>query len=209
MKIMGLNIGTKYTDTSRLRYGHIMIMTDQDHDGSHIKGLIINFIHHFWPELLRVPNFLQVFITPIVKCTKGRQTEIFYTTPEFYAWQQAERRSGWKIKYYKGLGTSSAAEAKQYFSNLAKHRIPFHQMEDSGAQLIDMCFNKKRAKDRKHWIAQYSAGTHVDFHVDQMAYEDFVNKEYVIMAIQSNLRGIPHVMDGLETLTAQGFIFLS
>lgn len=198
MKIMGLNIGTKYEDTSRLRYGHIMIMTDQDHDGSHIKGLIINFIHHFWPELLCVSNFLQVFITPIVKCTKGRQTEIFYTTPEFYAWQQAESRSGWRIKYYKGLGTSSAAEAKQYFSNLAKHRIPFHQMKSTGSQLIDMCFNKKRAKDRKAWIGQYSAGTHVDFHVDEMAYEDFVNKEYVIMAIQSNLRGIPHVMDGLK-----------
>lgn len=198
MKIMGLNIGTKYTDVSKLRYGHIMIMTDQDHDGSHIKGLIINFIHHFWPELLQIPNFLQVFITPIVKCTKGREVKTFYTTPEFYAWQQAEPRKRWKIKYYKGLGTSSAAEAKEYFSNLSKHRIPFHQMKSTGAQLIDLCFNKKRSKDRKDWIGQYSAGTHVNFHVDQMAYEDFVNKEYVIMAIQSNLRGIPHVMDGLK-----------
>lgn len=39
----------------------------QDHDGSHIKGLLINFIHSFWPTLLKVPSFLVEFITPIVK----------------------------------------------------------------------------------------------------------------------------------------------
>lgn len=52
---------------SSLRYGHIMIMSDQDHDGSHIKGLLINLIHNFWPELIRQPGFLSEFITPIVK----------------------------------------------------------------------------------------------------------------------------------------------
>ena len=64
-KIMGLAYGKTYTDTSTLRYGHLMIMTDQDHDGSHIKGLLINFLHHFWPSLLLIPGFLQQFITPI------------------------------------------------------------------------------------------------------------------------------------------------
>lgn len=57
----------EYTSTGQLRYGHIMIMTDQDHDGSHIKGLLMNFLHHFFPSLLRVPGFLIGFITPIVK----------------------------------------------------------------------------------------------------------------------------------------------
>lgn len=44
-----------------------MIMTDQDHDGSHIKGLIMNFLHTFYPTLLKMPGFLLEFITPIVK----------------------------------------------------------------------------------------------------------------------------------------------
>ena len=41
-------------------------MTDQDQDGSHIKGLIINFIHSQWPALLK-HNFVEQFITPLVK----------------------------------------------------------------------------------------------------------------------------------------------
>jgi DNA topoisomerase-2 len=196
MKIMGLKIGTVYTDVSPLRYSRVMIMTDQDHDGSHIKGLVINFFHHFWPSLLRQPNFLQVFITPIVKCTRRQQAEVFYTTPEFYQWQQAEARTGWKIKYYKGLGTSSAKEAKEYFSNLARHLIPFEVLRDGSP--IDMCFNKQRVADRKQWIAAYQAGTFMNFNVSEMKYSDFVNREYIIMAVQSNLRAIPHVMDGLK-----------
>lgn len=57
-----------------LRYGHLMIMTDQDHDGSHIKGLIMNFLHAHFPSLLRLPGFLLEFITPIIKANKGKQT---------------------------------------------------------------------------------------------------------------------------------------
>ena len=53
IKITGLVPGKEYKDTKELRYGHIMVMTDQDHDGSHIKGLIFNFVHHFWPSLLQ------------------------------------------------------------------------------------------------------------------------------------------------------------
>lgn len=197
MKIMGLNIGRSYADASALRYGHIMIMTDQDHDGSHIKGLIINFLHCYWPSLLKVPNFLQVFITPIVKCTRrGHPTQTFYTTPEYEAWCTNNDPKHWKIKYYKGLGTSSAKEAKEYFSNLQKNRLHFEVMTDGS--LIDMCFRKSRVSDRKEWINSYVSGTHMDFSKREMSYKDFVDKEYIVMAVQSNLRGIPHVMDGLK-----------
>ena len=62
-----LGTAQDYSDVKQLRYGHLMIMTDQDHDGSHIKGLIMNFLHHFYPSLLKVPGFLVEFITPIIK----------------------------------------------------------------------------------------------------------------------------------------------
>ena len=97
-KILGLSFGREYEDVSSLRYGHLMIMTDQDHDGSHIKGLLINFLHHFWPSLLKIEGFLQQFITPIVKCTKGKQEQTFFTIPEYHNWKEANADGkGWKV----------------------------------------------------------------------------------------------------------------
>jgi DNA topoisomerase-2 len=54
-------------------------MADQDIDGSHIKGLIINFVHFFWPSLVQKLGFLKEFVTPLIKVTKGRQQVQFFT----------------------------------------------------------------------------------------------------------------------------------
>lgn len=86
IKILGIQIGAKYENVSKLRYGQIMIMTDQDHDGSHIKGLIINFIHHFWPSLFKMNGFMREFVTPIIKATKGNESRSFFTIPEYEHW---------------------------------------------------------------------------------------------------------------------------
>lgn len=74
LKIIGLT-PNKHHDISELRYGSIMIMTDQDYDGSHIKGLIINFVHKFWPHLLKLRGFLKEFITPVIKVFEKRNSK--------------------------------------------------------------------------------------------------------------------------------------
>ena len=102
-------------------------MADQDVDGSHIKGLVVNFIHHYWPTLVQINGFLTEFITPIMKVTKGKTEKAFYTLKEYQAWVDSKggNTKGWKIKYYKGLGTSTNKEAKEYFSHLEKNKITF------------------------------------------------------------------------------------
>jgi len=128
-QILGVKMGETYDNDSikNLRYGHLVIMADQDHDGSHIKGLVINMIHKYWPSLLEIPGFLKQFITPIVKCTKGKQTKTFFTQPEYESWKEStgNNAQGWNCKYYKGLGTSTSKEAKEYFSNLDEHLLDF------------------------------------------------------------------------------------
>jgi DNA topoisomerase-2 len=84
-KILGLQQGKDYQDVSELRYGRLMIMTDADNDGSHIKGLILNMIHYFWPSLLKL-GFVVSMVTPIIKASKGTQSKSFYTDSAFRSW---------------------------------------------------------------------------------------------------------------------------
>lgn len=100
-KILGLQTGKTYTSASSLRYGHVMIMTDADVDGSHITGLVLNFFHACFPGLLTVPGFFRGFVTPIVKATRGRDTRSFFSLPEFEAWKATVDPRAWRIKYYK------------------------------------------------------------------------------------------------------------
>ncbi|KAJ1510426.1 DNA topoisomerase 2 [Coelomomyces lativittatus] len=199
-QILGLQQGKVYTDVSSLRYGHIMIMTDQDYDGSHIKGLLINFLDHFWPSLLKIPGFLLEFITPVVKCIRGRQEVAFFSIPEYEKWRDENQSQlkHWKIKYYKGLGTSDRAEAKKYFSALNLHRKQFDECTEEDRSYIDMAFNKKKADDRKQWLANYVPGTYMDHSKQIIKIKDFINQELVLFSIADNHRSIPCAVDGLK-----------
>lgn len=199
LKIMALDATKEYQDAKGLRYGSIMIMTDQDHDGSHIKGLIINFIHHWFPSLLRLPGFLKEFVTPIVKVTKGEDTRTFFTLPEYEAWKEATRDSHtWKCKYYKGLGTSTSAEAREYFADLQDHQIQFTYSGARDDDLIDMAFAAKRSDDRKQWIAGVEDGTFVDHSQTSLSYTDFIEKELVLFAKYDVERAVPCMVDGFK-----------
>ncbi|WOH04380.1 hypothetical protein DCAR_0623789 [Daucus carota subsp. sativus] len=204
-KILGLQHGKAYEDVKSLRYGHLMIMTDQDHDGSHIKGLLINFIHSFWPSLLKVPHFMIEFITPIVKATKneGAKNEIvlsFYTIPEYENWKESlgDALRGWTIKYYKGLGTSDATEAKAYFRDLGTHKKDFIWAGDDDGDAIELAFSKKKIEARKNWLRQFEPGTFLDQKEKLIKYSDFVNKELILFSMADLQRSIPSMVDGLK-----------
>ncbi|KAL0945575.1 hypothetical protein HGRIS_014735 [Hohenbuehelia grisea] len=198
-KIMGLQHNKEYTNVSSLRYGRLMIMTDQDHDGSHIKGLLINFLDHFYPSLLKIPEFLVEFITPIVRVTKGNQRKNFFTIPEFEQWLEATPDARkWTVKYYKGLGTSSDADAREYFGRMGKHMIPFSTIQEGDHELIDLAFSKKKADERKEWLRQFKPGTYLDHNIDEIPYSDFINRELILFSMADNIRSIPSIADGLK-----------
>ncbi|KAJ7542297.1 hypothetical protein O6H91_10G100200 [Diphasiastrum complanatum] len=200
-QILGLQHGKDYENTKSLRYGHMMIMTDQDHDGSHIKGLLINFIHSFWPSLLKIPDFLVEFITPIVKAThKNGKVLSFYSMPEYESWKDSlgGETKGWSIKYYKGLGTSTAKEGKEYFRDLHKHRKEFAWENETDGDAIELAFSKKKIEARKLWLRQYEPGTFLDQSAKVIKYRDFVNKELILFSMADLSRSIPSMMDGLK-----------
>ncbi len=201
MKILGIKIGETYTDVKNLRYGSILIMTDQDVDGSHIKGLIINFIHTFWPSLIKLNGFMRQFITPILKASKGKEVKSFYTIPEYEKWVKSMKNNvkGWKIKYYKGLGTSSNKEAQEYFANIQRHRIDFEYKDEKDDESIDMAFNKKKAEERKNWLMNFDPNTPpLNLDVSKISYNKFINRELILFSMYDNQRSIPSVCDGLK-----------
>ena len=199
-KILGLQQGKEYTDVSELRYGRLMIMTDADNDGSHIKGLILNMIHAFWPSLLKL-GFVVSMVTPIIKATKNSQSKSFYTDSAFRAWY-GDGKQGWRIKYYKGLGTSTSAEAREYFKMIETLTVRFDvdiMTDDS----VILAFDKKKADDRKTWLLESTAKEAKDLevpygNVKQLGISDFIHKDLVNFSLADLKRSIAHMADGLK-----------
>lgn len=123
--ILGLQQGKTYDSVNQLRYGGIILLTDQDVDGYHIKGLLINFLHYFWPSLVKLNLFIYSLATPIVKVIKGKNIRTFYNITDYENWKDENNNKGWNIKYYKGLGTSDSKEAKEYFSDIEDKLVKY------------------------------------------------------------------------------------
>ena len=184
-------------------------MTDQDLDGSHIKGLGINLFQNEWASLTEIPGFIGFMNTPILKAKKGTQEKVFYNEGEYRAWKEASESteggggaahtqpsSGWTTKYYKGLGTSTGKEFKEYFEH--KKIVDFTHSGEACDNAIDMVFNKKRADDRKTWLATYSRDRYLDTLQPSVTYEKFINDEMIHFSKYDCDRSIPNLMDGLK-----------
>lgn len=205
IRILGLKVGHIYTSVKELRYGHVMLMTDQDSDGTHIKALVIYLFAHLWPSLLSIPGFLQQFITPLVRITKQDNTKKsidFFSESKYQEWLKSTSVSEskkWKVKYFKGLGTSTAKDARDYFSNLERHCLTFDILEEKGWARLKMALDTN-ADLRKVWLNEYVKTGKVSNPKWEglISYEDFVNDELIVFAWDSVTRAIPSIYDGLK-----------
>ena len=199
-QILGLQQGKEYNSVSELRYGKIMILTDADVDGSHIKGLLINFIHSFWPSLLKT-DFITAMITPIMKAIRGSSAISFYTLPEFEQWKESQSEADVKkylIKYYKGLGTSTANEAKEYFKDMNRNVVKYN-FDKQTDESIELAFKKENADKRKVWIQDgLKLNETLDFDKKDVKYEEFINKDLIWFSISDVARSIPSAIDGFK-----------
>lgn len=212
-KILGLQSGMDYTsyirDVSKpwpLRYGRIMIMTDQDHDGFHIKGLVMNLFHTLWPSLLK-GDFICSMVTPIVKATPTTRKQTSGGVKEFYSlrsyneWRETQDRRAYSIKYYKGLGTSNAKEAKEYFRSLRvltyEHKKECSEPTKQRDPFI-LAFDKTKADDRKQWILGNKKPEEMEYEAKRCTFDTYLDRELVQFSIADLKRSLPHVMDGFK-----------
>lgn len=224
-QIIGLKHGIDYTDENnfnQLRYGRVLVLTDQDVDGSHIKGLFMNFIHCIWPSLLK-RTFVTSLSTPIVKATKGKDVIIFYNLTEYDTWKESPKSAGYKTKYYKGLGTSTSAEAKEYFVDIEDKLINYFWQsaqkgfekkkskeveldesllikddKDEDEDAITLAFDKTRADDRKEWLMKYDKNNILKYENKKVSFNDFVHLDLIHFSNDDNSRSIPSLVDGFK-----------
>jgi DNA topoisomerase-2 len=205
---MGLENGREYKTqedvNKHLNYSRVMILCDADVDGSHIKGLCINLFHCEWSSLLHIPGFLCYMNTPILRATKGQsakaETLLFYNEGEFNQWKRdktPQQLAAWTIKYYKGLGTSTAKEFKEYFAS--PRCVDFHYTGDDSDEVVDKVFNKKRADERKTWLEQYDKTSYLNTSTPTVPYRDFIDRELIHFSVYDCERSIPNMVDGLKT----------
>ena len=196
-KILGLQQDKVYKSLSELRYGRLMIMTDADTDGSHIKGLVLNMIHCFWPSLLDL-GFCVSMVTPIIKATRGKESKWFFTESSFRKWDPR----GWKIKYYKGLGTSTSQEAREYFKQLCDLTVRFDPDPTTDDSIV-LAFDKTKADARKKWLIDNSE---MDPGVRELSYgsinelgiSEFIHRDLVNFSLADLRRSVAHMCDGLK-----------
>jgi len=194
-KILGLQQGKVYTNLGDLRYGRLMIMTDADADGSHIKGLVLNMIHFFWPSLLEL-GFVVSMVTPILKafCPRGKKVQSYYTEA---AYKRNPPPPSWKVKNYMGLGTSTSKEAQEYFRAIDSLTVSF-QKDSKADENIVLAFDKTKSDARKNWIIE-ATPEEVDYgKIRSIDISEFIHNDLINFSISDVRRSIAHICDGLK-----------
>lgn len=217
-QIIGLKQDHIYKTTSELRYGRVMVLTDADCDGSHIKALLVNFFHYWWPSLIKL-DYIQTLRTPIVKAIKGKKIMEFFTEQDYLKWKETGvNLNSYQIRYFKGLGTSKKEDAKETFRRLDELKIDYYYKDKLCDESILLAFDKdkniklksndnnsneeleivKCSDKRKVWLSNYDKNIYLDMNQNRVSYQDLINKELIHFSIYDNLRSIPSLCDGLK-----------
>lgn len=216
-QILGLEEGKKYKSAKELRYDRLMIMSDNDIDGHHIKGLIMNFFSMKWPEILKFKGFICDMATPILRVIKtdSRNNVVssknFFTEASYERWMKENNDGkGWTSKYYKGLGTFDSNDARDLMREMRitsytwdSELIDFNgKMVDKTSSLFEMLFSQGMEEQRKDWIKNYNEEDDDDYVPDvglnDYSYVNFLNKRMILFSIADIHRSIPSIMDGLK-----------
>lgn len=210
-QILGLKQNFEYLDTKSLRYGKVMILTDADNDGFHIKSLFVNWIHATYPSLAKL-DFIQTLRTPILKATKGKHTLEFFTEQDYHIWKNSTLNSnGYHIKYFKGLGTSKKEDAQDTFKKMNSLKIEYYHKNLNCDKAILLAFDKDSnhiktknetrvscTDQRKEWLKHYNKDSFIQVDENRVSYQDLINKELIHFSVYDNMRSIPSICDGLK-----------
>ena len=155
----GLNIDPKTLkityNKEDLRYGKIIIMSDADVDGAHIKNLFYTFIWNFCPDLIK-DGYVYAGVPPLYKITIGKEYKYLKNDEELEAFKKANVGKKYIVGRMKGLGEMSVEETEETLTNPDKRIIKQITVEDANAtsilfeQLMGQSVTSRKAYIKEH-----------------------------------------------------------
>lgn len=143
-------------DKNSLRYGKIIIMSDADVDGAHIKNLFYTFIWNFCPQLIQ-DGYVYAGVPPLYKLTIGKEYKYIKNDEELEAWKKANPGKSFILNRMKGLGEMDVDETEQTLTDPTKRIIKQITVEDVKA--ADVLFDQLMGTGvvaRKEYIKNHS-----------------------------------------------------
>jgi DNA topoisomerase-2 len=197
-KALGLVEETDYDmdeNYEQLRYGGVIVLTDADEDGEHIKGLLLNYFHCRFRTLLET-GYISWLTTPLIRTYKGKQEKTFYTKAQYKKWcEQTEGSDKWNVKYFKGLGTSTPADVKKDSKNPIYVNCEYDEMAPDNMDLV-FGGHKNATNERKNWLLSFQEQQDRGI-VDTETVTTFLNEKLIYFSLYDNYRSIPG-WDGLK-----------
>lgn len=202
-QILGLKHGTNYEDDKELRklnYGGVQIWADQDVDGDHIKGLLLNWFEENYPSLIK-RGYVSAMNTPIVIARMSNKGSpiYFYELGKFRRWYDDMVQKGKKpiVKYIKGLGT--LGDDIHEVISTSSRPINYSIQDEKDNDHMMMAFSKVRADDRKRWILQHDPENAMDpSEYKSIPLSSFVDNCLRPYSVETLRRCIPSMMDGMK-----------
>lgn len=166
-RALGLTPGKEYAtedDLKAMRYDYLVAFADQDSDGHHIVGLLVNAVDYLFPGLFKLrPDFIKRFATPVVRCASARSglpDATFLTLQDFNRWYTAEQQRVYppsKVRYLKGLGGSAGPEAREYFTHERQLSVTLQHTGLGTSAALSVLFSDDLANERKRILSGVAA----------------------------------------------------
>jgi len=143
-------------DKKDLRYGKIIIMSDADVDGAHIKNLFYTFIWNFCPQLIK-DGYVYAGVPPLYKVTIGKEYKYLKNDDALEEFKNSHKGRKFLVNRLKGLGEMSVDETEETLTNPDNRIIKQITIED--AKAADVLFEQLMGNGsvaRKEFIKKHS-----------------------------------------------------
>ncbi|MCL6465958.1 MAG: DNA topoisomerase (ATP-hydrolyzing) subunit B [candidate division WOR-3 bacterium] len=127
---IGAGVGEEDFDPAKARYHKIVIMTDADVDGSHIRILLLTFFYRFMQPLIEA-GYLYIAQPPLYRVRQGKKEFYLYSDEELEEFTRKNKGDGLEVVRYKGLGEMNPAQLWETTMNPEKRTLKRVTMEDA------------------------------------------------------------------------------